>query len=92
MGIVGMFSYLTAAMVPHSLTLMSSLVDGDQVWPALFILVSAVCVLANIIFIIFGTADTQDWNDVRPECQRILNIINYGINTSDEKLAKPSDV
>ena len=41
MGITGMFSYLTGAMVPHTVSIMSSVLGSqDQVWTALFLLVS----------------------------------------------------
>ena len=88
MGIIGMFSYITGAVVPHTLTVMSSVFsdDPDLVWPSLFILVSCVCVLANTVFIIFGTTEVQEWNHVQPECRGILNVVNCSLDASDEKL------
>ena len=62
MGVTGMFCYLTGALVPHTTAIMASLVEEDMVWPGLFILVCVVATVANIIFLLYGTANLQPWN------------------------------
>ena len=75
MGVMGLFSYLTGSFVPHTTTIMTSLVPEDQVWPALFLLVASVAVLSNGVFLLLGTANTQAWNKIE-ECdsREILHI------------------
>ena len=75
MGVMGLFSYLTGSFVPHTTTIMASLVPEDQVWPALFLLVASVAVLSNGVFLLLGTANTQPWNKIE-ECdsREILHI------------------
>ena len=75
MGVMGLFSYLTGSFVPHTTTIMASWVTEDQVWPALFLLVSSVAVLSNGVFLFLGTAETQVWNKIE-ECdsREILHI------------------
>ena len=75
MGVMGLFSYLTGSFVPHTTTIMASLVTEDQVWPAIFILVASVAVLSNGVFLLLGTAKTQVWNKIE-ECdsREILHI------------------
>ena len=75
MGVMGLFSYLTGSFVPHTTTIMASLVPEDQVWPALFLLVASVAILSNGVFLLLGTAKTQAWNKIE-ECdsREILHI------------------
>ena len=87
MGVTGLFCYLTGALVPHTYSIMSSLVQEDShlVWPVLFATVAAACVLANTVFVLLATADTQPWNIVdHSDSREILKINNN--NESDEKL------
>ena len=42
----------------------SSHIAHAQVWPSLFLLVAAVALLANLAFLILGTAEVQPWNSV----------------------------
>ena len=76
MGVTGMFCYLTGALVPHTTSIMSSLVQEDMVWTSLFLLVSGAAVLANIVFLLYGTASLQHWNTVN-ESREILNNEEY---------------
>ena len=76
MGISGLFSYITGALVPHTYSLMANLVTSlnkdnviheteekeHLVWTLLFVLVSVVCILTNFVFLILGTAERQTWN------------------------------
>jgi len=76
MGISGLFSYITGALVPHTYSLMANFVTSlnkdnviheteekeHLVWTLLFVLVSVVCILTNFVFLILGTAERQTWN------------------------------
>ena len=64
MGVSGLFCYLTAALVPHTTYIMASLVREENVWTGLFLLVSGSAVLANVVFLVLGTANLQGWNSV----------------------------
>merc|ERR1719427_704275 len=57
MGISGLFSYLTCALVPNTISLASYLVTPDQKWNLLFLLVVVVTIISNIIFLLLGTAE-----------------------------------
>jgi sugar phosphate permease len=62
MGLIGLASYMVTALVPHTLSLASSLLAPQQVWPSLFTLVAAVTFLANCLFLVLATARLQSWN------------------------------
>eukprot|EP00092_Neocalanus_flemingeri_P012832 GFUD01013826.1.p1 GENE.GFUD01013826.1~~GFUD01013826.1.p1 ORF type:complete len:478 (-),score=134.62 GFUD01013826.1:105-1538(-) len=64
MGISGLFCYLTGALVPNTLGLASALVSPDQVWTVLFLLVVGVTIISNMLFLLLGTAELQEWNSV----------------------------
>ena len=64
MGLSGMFCYLTAALVPHTTHIMATVLRQENVWTGLFLLVSGAAVMANIVFLVVGTADLQEWNSV----------------------------
>ena len=64
MGISGLFCYLTGALVPNTLGLASSIVPPDDVWNLLFFLVVGVAVISNLLFLLLGTAELQEWNSV----------------------------
>ena len=65
MGISGLFSYLTGATVPNTLSLASACIaDTQDVWTFLFFLVAGVAIISNMLFILLGTADLQEWNSV----------------------------
>ena len=71
MGVTGMFCYLTGALVPHTTSIMASLVDEDMVWPGLFILVCVAATLANIIFLLYGSANLQHWNTLTESREKL---------------------
>ena len=71
MGATGMFCYLTGALVPHTTSIMASLVEEDMVWTCLFILVCVAATLANIIFLLYGTANLQHWNTVTESREKL---------------------
>ena len=64
MGISGLFCYITGALVPNTLGLASALVPPDQVWTVLFLLVVGVTIISNMLFLLLGTAELQQWNSV----------------------------
>ena len=64
MGISGLFCYLTGALVPNTLSLVSALVSPDLVWTVLFLTVVVVTIICNILFLLLGTAELQEWNSV----------------------------
>ena len=64
MGISGLFSYFTGALVPNTLGLASALVSPDWVWTSLFLLVVGVTIISNMLFLLLGTAELQQWNSV----------------------------
>ena len=86
MGVMGLFSYLTGSFVPHTTTIMASLVTEDQVWPAIFILVASVAVLSNGVFLLLGTAETQAWNKIE-ECDS-REILHIHIEDIEENVNK----
>ena len=84
MGVMGLFSYLTGSFVPHTTTIMASLVPEDQVWPALFLLVGCVAFLANGVFLVLGTARTQAWNTIEDGDSR--EILHINIEDIEDKV------
>jgi len=64
MGISGLFCYLTGALVPNTLGLASAVVDPEDVWTFIFLLVVGVTIAANALFLLLGSADLQEWNSV----------------------------
>ena len=66
-----MFCYLTAALVPHTTHIMASLVDEENVWTGLFLLVCTAAVLANLVFLGLGSANVQDWNTISEDRQKL---------------------
>ena len=71
MGLSGLFCYLTAALVPHTTHIMADLVGEQNLWTGLFLLVITVAVLANTIFLLLGTANIQDWNNLSEDRQKL---------------------
>ena len=65
MGISGLFCYLTGAIVPNTLSIASAyLTDTQDVWTFLFLLVAMVTIISNMLFMLLGTAELQEWNCV----------------------------
>ena len=50
----------------------------DEVWPILFILASGVTVVANGVYLMLGTSETQEWDSLSESKE----------NLSDEKNPK----
>ena len=70
-GLSGMFCYLTAALVPHTTHIMADLVGEQNLWTGLFLLVITAAVLANTTFLLLGTANIQDWNNLSEDRQKL---------------------
>ena len=64
MGISGLFCYITGALVPNTLGLASAFIPPEDIWTFLFLLVVGVTIISNILFLLLGTADLQEWNSV----------------------------
>ena len=64
MGISGLFCYLTGALVPNTLGLTSAFLPPEDVWTFLFFLVAGVTIISNMLFILLGSAELQEWNSV----------------------------
>ena len=64
MGISGLFCYLTGALVANTLGLASAFIPPEDVWTFLFLLVVGVTIISNMLFLLLGTADLQEWNYV----------------------------
>ena len=78
MGIMGFFNEITRSVVLHTKTLITSQVVDDEVWPILFILASGVTVVANGVYLMLGTSETQEWDSLSESKE----------NLSDEKNPK----
>lgn len=61
MGISGFFSYMVGALVPHVKTLVMSYNLG---WRPVFIIAAAVAFLSNLVFLVFGSDQEEEWNAV----------------------------
>jgi hypothetical protein len=64
MGISGLFCYIIGALVPNTLGLASTIIPPEDVWTFLFFLVVGVTIISNMLFLLLGTADLQEWNSV----------------------------
>ena len=64
MGVSGLFCYVMAALVPHTTYIMASLLGTENVWTGLFLLASLAAAVANLVFLLLGTANLQPWNTV----------------------------
>ena len=59
------------SLVPHTPSIMASLVEEDMVWTCLFILVCVAATLANIIFLLYGSANLQHWNTLTESREKL---------------------
>ena len=66
MGLTGMFTTLLGnAILPYTKPLMVAILDEDMVWTGMFLLVVAITIVTNIIFLLFYSAETQEWNEFK---------------------------
>ncbi|XP_023338234.1 sialin isoform X2 [Eurytemora carolleeae] len=62
LGINSFFMYLTSTTVSYSKVIALQVLDESQVWPALFILSCIIATSSNIVFLLLGSSELQDWN------------------------------
>ena len=66
MGLTGFFTnILGSVIVTYTKPLMLGILGEDMVWTGLFLLVVAVIIVTNIIFLLFYSAETQEWNELK---------------------------
>ena len=66
MGLTGMITNILGNVIlPYTKPLMVAILDEDMVWTGLFLLVMAVIIVTNIIFLLFYSAETQEWNELK---------------------------
>ena len=66
MGLTGFFTNILGnVIVTYTKPLMLGILDKDMVWTGLFLLVVAVIIVTNIIFLLFYSAETQEWNELK---------------------------
>ena len=66
MGLTGFFTNILGnVIVTYTKPLMLGILDKDMVWTGLFLLVVAVIIVTNIIFLLFYSAETQEWNKLK---------------------------
>jgi len=65
MGVSSFFMYLTGSIVPNMTPIISLFFDNSQVWSAVFVVGSLVTISCNIVYLVLGTSELQDWNEIR---------------------------
>ena len=64
MGIMGLSNEVTKSIVLQTKFLITSQVEDEELWPILFLLASGVTLVTCVVYLLLGSAETQEWDSI----------------------------
>ena len=73
MGIMGLSNEITKSVVLQTKFLITSQVEGEEIWPILFLLASCVTVVTSGVYLVLGNAETEEWDSLSDSQEELFN-------------------
>ena len=61
---MGLSNEVTKSIVLQTKFLITSQVEDEELWPILFLLASGVTLVTCVVYLLLGSAETQDWDSI----------------------------